>query len=170
VYDVQITLPGEFVVGATGIEIDVADNGDGTKTHRYRAEDVHDFAWTASPEFLVFTDRVQDVEIRALVQPDHAEQGQRHLEAAKVAVAYFQDHYGDYPYPNLTVVDPRRGARGSGGMEYPTLITAGTYYRLPTGVRALEGVIVHEFAHNFWYHLLASNEFEEPWLDEGITT
>jgi hypothetical protein len=37
-------------------------------------------------------------------------------------------------------------------------------------VRALEAVIIHEFGHNFWYHLVASNEFEEPWLDEGITT
>ena len=170
VYDVRITLPEEFIVGATGLEIDVTDNGDGTATHYYHAEDVHDFAWTASPEFLVFTGRIQDVDIRALVQPDHAAQGQRHLEAAKVAVGYFQDHYGDYPYPNLTVVDPRRGAGGSGGMEYPTLITAGTFYRLPAGVRGLEAVIIHEFGHNFWYHLLASNEFEEAWLDEGINS
>ena len=170
VYDVSITLPKEFIVGATGQRVEHKDNPDGTATHRYLAEDVHDFAWTASPEFVEFTGEVQDVEIRALVQPDHAYQGERHLEAAKVAVAYFQDHYGDYPYPNLTVVDPRRGAGGSGGMEYPTLITAGTFYGLPEGVRLLELVIIHEFGHNFWYHLVASNEFEEPWLDEGINT
>ncbi|HEX9723658.1 MAG TPA: M1 family aminopeptidase, partial [Vicinamibacteria bacterium] len=126
--------------------------------------------WTASPEFLVFEGRAQDVAIRALVQPDHAEQGERHVAAARLAVEYFQDHYGDYPYPNLTVVDPRRGAEGSGGMEYPTLITAGTYYNLPAGLRILELVIIHEFGHNYWYHLLANNEFEEAWLDEGINT
>jgi hypothetical protein len=55
-------------------------------------------------------------------------------------------------------------------MEYPTLITAGTYYNLPAGLRILELVIIHEFGHNYWYHLLASNEFEEAWLDEGINT
>ncbi len=55
-------------------------------------------------------------------------------------------------------------------MEYPTLITAGTTYGLPTGVRAVEVVIIHEFGHNFWYHLLASNEFEESWLDEGVNS
>ncbi len=170
VYDVRITLPEEFIVGATGLEVDLSQHTDGTVTHYYHAEDVHDFAWTASPEFLVFKGEAGDVAIRALVQPDHAGQGQRHVEAARVAVEYFQDHYGDYPYPNLTVVDPRRGALGSGGMEYPTLITAGTIYRLPVGVHLLELTIIHEFGHNFWYHLLASNEFEESWLDEGINT
>ena len=170
VYDVRMTLPNDFVVGATGMEVEVIENADGTATHYYHAEDVHDFAWTASPEFRVFEGKAQDVEIRALLQPDHAAQGERHIEAAKVAVEYFQDHFGDYPYPNLTVVDPRRGAGGSGGMEYPTLITAGTYYNLPAGLRSVELVIIHEFGHNYWYHLLASNEFEEAWMDEGINT
>jgi hypothetical protein len=55
-------------------------------------------------------------------------------------------------------------------MEYPTLITAGTTYGLPEGIRGVELVIIHEFGHNFWYHLLASNEFEESWMDEGINT
>lgn len=170
VYNVRMTVPADNILGATGIEVDVKDNGDGTKTHIYRAEDVHDFAWTTSPEFVEFKDRAQDVDIRVLMQPDRAYQGPRHVEAAKVAVEYFQNWYGDYPFPNLTVVDPRRGAGGAGGMEYPTLITAGTTYGLPEGLRAVETVIIHEFGHNYWYHLLASNEFEESWLDEGINT
>lgn len=170
VYNVAMTVPAANLVGATGLEMEVIDNGDGTKTHVYRAEDVHDFAWTTSPEFVEFNDRVQDVAIRVLMQPDHADQGQRHLEAAKTAVEYFQNWYGDYPFPNLTVVDPRRGALQAAGMEYPTLITAGTNYGLPAGLRLVESVIIHEFGHNYWYHLVASNEFEESWLDEGINT
>ena len=169
-YDVYMTVPEKNIVGATGIEMKVTKNGDGTATHYYHAEDVHDFAWTTSPEFIVHTATVQDVNVRLLLQPDHADQAQRHLDAAKVGIEYFQNWYGDYPYPNLTVVDPRRGAGGSGGMEYPTLITAGTAYGLPEGVRLVEMVIIHEFGHNYWYHLVASNEFEESWLDEGITT
>jgi len=170
VYNVRMTVPVENIVGATGIEVDVRDNGDGTATHFYHAEDVHDFAWTTSPEFRVFTTRVHDVDVRVLLQPDHVAQAERHLTATRLAVEYFQNWFGDYPFPNLTVVDPRRGAEGSGGMEYPTLITAGTSYGLPEGVRTLEMVIIHEFGHNFWYHLLASNEFEEAWLDEGVNT
>lgn len=170
VYNVNITVPRDYIVGATGLCYATTDNPDSTITHRFHAEDVHDFAWTASPDFIVLNGRSQDVEIRALIQKDHASMGARYLKAAEIAVAWFQDQYGDYPYPNLTVVDPRRGAAGAGGMEYPTLITAWGAYGMPEGIRALEMVIMHEFGHNYWYHLVASNEFEEAWLDEGINT
>ncbi|RMF57689.1 MAG: M1 family peptidase, partial [Calditrichaeota bacterium] len=171
VYNVWITVPAENILGATGLPVsDPIINDDGTATHFYHAEDVHDFAWTTSPEYVEFTGKVQDVDIRVLMQPDHKDQGPRHIAAAKVAISHFQDWYGDYPFPNLTVVDPRRGAKGSGGMEYPTLITAGTIYGIPEGIRPVEMVIIHEFGHNYWYHLLASNEFEESWMDEGINT
>ncbi len=170
VYNVWMTVPKEFIVGATGLEYQVTENPDGTATHFYHAEDVHDFAWTASPRFVEFNGKAQDVAIRVLMQPDHVKQGERQLKAAQTAVTYFQNWYGDYPFPNLTVVDPRTGARGAGGMEYPTLITTGTSYKLPPTVRFLEMVTVHEFGHNYWYHLLASNEFEESWMDEGINS
>lgn len=170
VYNVNITVPKDYIVGATGLCYATKENPDSTVTHRYHAEDVHDFAWTASPDFIILNGASQDVKIRALIQKDHAAMAERYLKAAEIAVAWFQDQYGDYPYPNLTVVDPRRGAGGAGGMEYPTLITAWGAYGLPEGVRALEMVIMHEFGHNYWYHLVATNEFEEAWLDEGINT
>jgi len=170
VYNVRITVPAKNLVGAVGLEQSVTDNGDGTATHFYHAEDVHDFAWTTSPEYKEFFAEQNGVRIRLLLQPDHLGQAQRHLDAAKIAIEYFEKWYGDYPFPNLTVVDPRRGAGGAGGMEYPTLITAGTTYGLPEGIRTVEMTIVHEFGHNYWYHLLASNEFEESWMDEGINS
>ena len=163
VYNVRMTVPEKNLVGATGLEVQTVKNGDGTATHWFHAEDVHDFSWTTSPEFVEFTGRSENVDIRVLMQPDHRDQGLRHVAAAATAIKYFHDWYGVYPFPNLTVVDPRRGAPGSGGMEYPTLITAGTIYGLPDGIHAVEVVIVHEFGHNYWYHLLASNEFEESW-------
>jgi len=169
-YNVFITVPEKNIVGATGIEVEIANNEDSTRTHFYYAEDVHDFAWTTSPDFVEFNGTVQDVDIRILMQKDRAYQATRHLEAAKVAIEYYQNWYGDYPYPNLTIVDPRRRASGSAGMEYPTFFTGGTMYGLPSGIRLVEDVIVHEFGHNYFYHMLASNEFEESWLDEGITT
>jgi hypothetical protein len=170
VYNVRMTVPAENVVGATGVEVSVTKNEDGTATHFYHAEDVHDFAWTSSPEFVEFKGNAHDVDFRVLMQPDHLGQGPRHLKAAVLAVEYFQHWYGDYPFPNLTIVDPRRGAMGSGGMEYPTLITAGTHYGMPDGIRLPESAIIHEFAHNYWYGMLASNEFEESWMDEGMTS
>jgi len=170
VYDVRITVPKENVIGATGLEVSVTVNDDGTATHYYHAEDVHDFAWAASPEFVEFTGDTQDVAIRILMQPDRVSLASRYLTAAKAAVAYFQEWIGDYPFPNLTVIDPRRGAINSGGMEYPTLFTALGIYGLPEGVRLIQATIIHEFAHGYWQHLVASNEFEESWLDEGLAT
>jgi hypothetical protein len=55
-------------------------------------------------------------------------------------------------------------------MEYPTLFTAGTDVIASADVLSPEGVIVHEFGHGYWYGLVANNEFEEAWLDEGVNT
>ena len=114
------------------------------------------------------------MEIVLLLQPEHRPQAERHVEAAKAAIRWFGLWYGRYPYRTITVVDPARGASGSGGMEYPTFITAGTntlFNRWPFDrVLAPEGVTVHEFGHQYWQSMVASNEFEEPWLDEGLNS
>ena len=74
------------------------------------------------------------------------------------------------PDPQLTIVDPGPGGSRAGGMEYPTLITVGTTWWMPRGVRLPEIVTVHELGHQYWYGMVASNEFEEAWLDEGINS
>ncbi|GAB3267105.1 M1 family metallopeptidase [Larkinella harenae] len=168
VYDVTITAPQNLVIGATGSLKSERKRTNGTKTLRWRAEDVVDFAWTASPDFLVFDDRWQHVAIRALMHPEHASQTRRHIDAAKLALAYFDKHLGRYPFATLTIVDPPVWGLGAAGMEYPTFITAGTSWGMPTGVRLPEQVVIHEFGHQYFMQLLATNEFEEAWMDEGF--
>ena len=173
VYDVNITTPKEYWVGATGLMTGEKAGPKNTKTTRWHAEDVVDFAWTASPHFQVVDGQWKRpsggaVKIELLMQPEHLHQAGRHLDAAKRALAYFDKHLGRYPFPNLTVVDPPLHASGSAGMEYPTFITAGTAWFLPDGARFPEIVTVHEFGHQYFMQLLASNEFEEAWLDEGF--
>lgn len=118
--------------------------------------------------------RLGDVAIRLLLQPSHLPQADRHLRAAKLGLARFGLWYGRYPYRTLTIVDPPKGGDGAGGMEYPTFITAGTSFLLNRGplekVRMPEIVVVHEFAHQYWQGMVASNEFEESWLDEGFAS
>ena len=60
IYDVKMTVPNGWVVGATGKEIEKADNGDGTTTHRFYQEDVHDFAWVTTPRFSVHNELFED--------------------------------------------------------------------------------------------------------------
>ena len=165
-YEVTITVPENYVVGATGVRTSEGEEGD-VRTVTYRAEDVHDFAWTASPAFLTFEDRWRHVNLRLLLQPEHEAQARRHFEAAKTALDYYDRWVGEYPYTTLTLVD---GVGGANGMEYPTLITCGTAYMLPPWLRALELVTIHEFGHQYFYGMLASNEAEEAWLDEGINS
>jgi hypothetical protein len=116
--------------------------------------------------------KLSDVDITVLLQPEHLPQAEKHLTSAKDGIKWFGLWYGRYPYKTLTVVDPAFGASGAGGMEYPTFITAGTSMLLNgwplNGIRGVEEVTVHEFGHQFWYGLVANNEFEEAWLDEGL--
>jgi hypothetical protein len=55
-------------------------------------------------------------------------------------------------------------------MEYPTFFTAGTLWGMPEGFKLPEIVVVHEFGHNYFMGMLATNEFEEAWMDEGFNT
>jgi peptidase M1-like protein len=169
-YDVTLTVPRDQVVGATGVVLDEHDNADGSKTLHVHAEDVHDFAWTADPRFRVFERQVDGVMLRLLLQPNHSGQLERHVDAARAAVQFYRSWVGEYPYPQLTMVDPGAGGRRAGGMEYPNLITVGTTWWMPAEIRVPEVITIHEFGHQYWYGMVASNEFEEAWLDEGINS
>jgi hypothetical protein len=198
VYDVSLTVPAAYKdrVGATGRLRSTREHQDGTVTYNFYQEDVHDFAWTADTNYVVVKRTFKpgewvkpqeaidlarrlkltpeqvglgDVEMTLLIQPENRAQVDRHFAAVFNAIKYFGLWYGPYPYETLTVIDPPYNAGGAGGMEYPTLITAGTRWWAGRDQNP-EEVIVHEFAHQYWYGLVATNEFEEPWLDEGFTT
>ena len=173
-YDVRLTVPRGWIVGATGTERDRRDEADGTTTHHYYEEDVHDFAWTTSPDFVERRARFEHatlppVEIRLLLQKEHTGQADRHVEAARAALKYYGEWFGPYPYGHLTIVDPAWQSN-TDGMEYPTLITAGTAWLMPGHTEDPEDVTVHEAGHQFWYGIVATNEFEDAWMDEGINT
>jgi hypothetical protein len=173
-YDVRLTLPQRYVVGATGREVETEAHGDGTASHRFVQEDVHGFAWTASPDYLERRETFEEpglppVEIRLLLQPEHERQAERHLEATRAALKFYGLWYGPYPYGHITVVDPAWGS-GAGGMEYPTLFTCGTRLLSPAGTGSPEGVTIHEAGHQFWYGMVGNNEFEHAWIDEGLNT
>ncbi len=174
VYDVRLTVPRGWVVGATGRERDARDNPNGTTTHRYAEEDVHDFAWTTSPDYLERTARFEHqglppVDMRLLLQPEHAAQAERHFAATRAALRYYGEWYGPYPYGHITIVDPAYQS-GAGGMEYPTLFTAGSRWLVTDGVLTPEGVTIHEAGHQFWFGIVANNEFEHAWMDEGFNS
>jgi len=173
VYDVKLTVPQNEVVGATGVKLSEANNPDNTKTLTYHGDDIHDFAWTASPRYKVkedgvFQGQMGPVSMRILMQPAHWNQVERHEKILRESLDHFERWYGPYPYKTITLVDPEDAA--AGGMEYPTFITGDTSWFMPEGLYLPEIVIEHEFGHQYWYGMVATNEFEDAWLDEGINS
>lgn len=215
-YDVEIDLPRKYEgkVGASGVQEGPAKVEGDRVTTRFLAPGaadrelrdrtgklplVHDFTWTADPDYLVHrgtfhwdewaarhadeVDRValalgraredmrlRDVDVTVLLQPEHAAQAGRHFDATCTALFFYGLWWGEYPYQHITCVDPAWGGGAAGGMEYPTLFTAGTE-QWPRAIQQTpEGVTVHEAGHQFWYGLVGNNEFEAGWLDEGFNT
>jgi hypothetical protein len=171
-YDVRITVPAGWIVGATGRADASPSVRDGRATHRFRQDDVHDFAWVTSPDLVERRERfthpwLPPVDMRLLLQPEHVSQADRHFAATRATLKSYGEWFGAYPYGHVTIVDPAWRS-DSGGMEYPTLFTAGTRWLAPAGTGDPEDVTVHEAGHQFWYGLVGTNEFEHAWMDEGV--
>lgn len=170
VYNVKITLPENYKVGATGVLIEEIYNKNKTKTLTYRAEDVIDFAWTAYDNFIEEERKWQDITVKLLIPKEHKRFAERHFSAAFESLDFLNDNIGSYPYPNLTIVSTPFKGLNSAGMEYPCLVTTASICGMPSFVKIPELTTVHEITHNYFMAMLASNEFEEPWLDEGLTS
>ena len=170
-FDVSLTLPRNYTVGASGVPTGDHTNSDGTRTLSFYGEDIHDFAWAASPHFTVtngtYLSSMGPVQVHVLALASHPKAGQRYLDILLSSLKQFDQRYGPYPYKVLTLIDPEPGSAME-GMEYPTLITGGTSWFDPTHIT--EVTAEHEFGHQYWYGMVATNEFEEAWLDEGINS
>lgn len=168
-YDVTLDVPEGFVIGATGAAVETSTTGGRTIERRVQ-DDVHDFTWTAWDRFQVTKETIEGVEVTVLAPPGYGDHVARELETIRFALPHYGARYGRYPYPVLTVVHPPASASEAGGMEYPTFITTGQPSWLPRGVHLVEQVTIHEFGHQYFYGLLASNEDAWPFLDEGLNS
>ncbi|HEX8348751.1 MAG TPA: M1 family metallopeptidase, partial [Hymenobacter sp.] len=188
-FDVRITLPANYTVGATGVlqnadeqqrmdqlatataqkktEKDFGDDvsfpasATETKTLRYVQDRIHDFAWFADKRFNVLKSGVtlpsgRQVTSWVLFTNRNAVQWIKGLQDVNDALTYYSQWVGEYPYSAATAVD---GALSAGsGMEYPMVTVT------------MPSAIVHEVGHNWFYGVLASNERDYPWLDEGVNS
>lgn len=173
-YDVRLTVPRGFLVGAVGVRTDSTANNDNTYTVRYQQDCIHDFAWTASPNFHIKTARftsesLPEVQIKLLLQPEHGKFADDYIRACQAALKYYGLWYGAYPYPQITIIDPVWSS-WVGGMEYPTLFTGEISWQMPAAALEPQGITVHEAGHQWWYGMVGNNEVEHAWLDEGFNS
>jgi len=175
-YDVKLTVPKGYTVGAVGEEQGASvQNGDKV-THHFVQNDVEDFAWVAAPGYLVKHTTwtgpgSPTVDVQVIYPPEYEASAEPVMKATTDSLTYFSDTLGPYPYKTITGVVPPYNASEAGGMEYPTFFTAEGYNKVTPDTLsqyAIDFVTIHEFGHGYFMGLLGSNEFEEPMLDEGM--
>ena len=177
-YHVELDVPADVKVGATGIRTAETELEDGRKRLTYRAEMVHDFVWMTDPDFVIVDAEHKGIRIRQLIQPDLVDTAVDHESATIAALDSYEARYGPYPWSTVTIVHPPEEAEGAGGMEYPTLFTSSDRAQIPPWFRRhvmderMSGVFttVHEFGHQYFQGLFATREHEQPWLDEGLNS
>jgi hypothetical protein len=174
-YDLTVVAPEGYRVAASGVPVGAPEKGPDGVVHRFRAEDVHDVAFTAWNGFAPPLTATWNgpgsppVTVEVLFPPEFRRGAEESLRATLDALEYFSRTLGPYPYRRVTVVVPPHNALEAGGMEYETFFTTASSNAFPGDAEGLERyVTAHEFGHGYFMGILASHEGEEPWLDEGL--
>lgn len=169
-YDVKITIDKTYILGGSGYLQNASQIGYGYETPGakvvrpagdkltwiFSAPNVHDFMWAADPQFIHVSkvmrkDLVMHVLYKSTERKPEAWEGI--LNTMQNALPYIEKTFGPYPYKQYSFVQG-----GDGGMEYPMATLLST-----------TGGAMHEFMHSWYQGILASNEAEHPWMDEGFT-
>ncbi len=177
----RITVPEKYKIAATGellTDTETIDESASaananksvkTKTLTFQQDNVHDFAWFADKDFIVKKDTMKlpsgkVIHVSAYYTPAGKEVWKNSIQFLKDAVRTRSQWLGEYPYNTVAAVEAKMGF--DGGMEYPTITSISP---MPDE-KSLDMTIEHEVGHNWNYGILASNERQHPWLDEGINT
>src|SRR5690606_6038803 len=195
-FDVSLTVPSGYVVGATGVlqtedELKVyksigARNAAArnkkprrysppskgkTKTLTWQARHVPDFAWFADQDIVIQYDTVRLASGKVIDAFSYYHNRKKtiwnnSIDYIEDAVRKYSSWIGDYEYPTVQVFEGPAN-NSSGGMEYPMI----TLITSPdASVESLDAVIAHEIGHNWFMSMLGSNERNHTWMDEGLNT
>ncbi|MBS1600294.1 MAG: M1 family metallopeptidase [Bacteroidetes bacterium] len=168
-YDVSISIDQKYILGGTGYlqnpnQIGYGYEAPGTKVTRpagdkltwhFSAPNVHDFMWAADPEFKHLTRKLRnDLTLHLLYKPTNAPDASwtRILDNISAVFPFVEKTFGQYPYKQYSVIHG-----GDGGMEYPMA----TLIDKPSGY-------MHELMHAWYQGMMANNEQEYHWMDEGF--
>jgi hypothetical protein len=197
-YEVNITVPSNYVIASSGVMRSNPDEEafiqakvektnllmasgfpktkDSTlsaptwKTVTYTLENAHDFAWFTDKDYYVQKGSVtlersgRTIETWTYFTAANSGTWKKGIDYVNDAVKYYSRWVGDYPYPVCKALDGALSA--GGGMEYPTI----TIISPSSSDTQLDEVIAHEVGHNWFYGILASNERQHPWMDEGMNS
>jgi hypothetical protein len=137
----------------------------GTRTWRFRANNVRDVAWAAAPDFRWDATNADGVLAQAYYQIAKAGKAwEQAAEQTAWSIRNYSDLFLKYPYPQATSV-----AGPVGGMEYPMFVMV--HYGSPLDdPKSIFGTINHEHGHEWFPMIVGSNERRYAWMDEGFNT
>jgi hypothetical protein len=176
-FDVKITIDKDFILGGSGYiqnpnEVGYGYEDEGVKVRRrgkkltwhFVAPNVHDFTWAADKNYIHDQITGNDGTTLHFLYKDNEDikENWKNLQSKTAKLLdYFNEHIGPYPYDQYSVIQG-----GDGGMEYAmcTLITGEREFG------SLVGVTAHEMAHAWFQHVLATDEAQHEWMDEGFTS
>ena len=177
-FNVNITIDKDYIIGGTGylqnpedIGYNYGDEGakgkkgkKGKLTWKFKAPMVHDFTWAADPDYIHDKVTANDGTVLHFLYQDNdsIKENWKNLQPkTEQILEFFNENIGPYPYEQYSVIQG-----GDGGMEYgmSTLITGERKFG------SLVGVTAHEMAHSWFQFILATNEAQHEWMDEGFTS
>jgi hypothetical protein len=166
-YSIKVTAASSLILASTGVEIGRSTE-DQTTLHYLISGPARDFTLVLSPDFQVASRIIEGTQVNAYYLSDHSVGGDTALSVAADSLEIYGHHFGQYPYTELDIVDvPMRNASG---VEYPGLVLIGdTLYDQPAST-SFTVAVAHEVAHQWWYNLVGNNVFQDPWLDEALTS
>jgi hypothetical protein len=166
-YNATIELPVEFKAVSTGGMARESEN-DSSAVWRAHADTVIDFALACGPGLKEFESEIDGIKLRYLLKEKHADLFPVADSAMKNSLQFCGDLLFPYPYAQFALADV---GFTNAGLELPGLIVAGIF---GSGGKMkeifLKKTVAHEAAHQWFYAAVATNEFEEPWLDEGFAS
>lgn len=167
-YDVTLSTPSNFIIAHSGTETKRYTEG-GLQHIETRMVNAHDYAWFASPNYIIEEEKVVLKNDQIINLKIYRKEGdtiwKNALEYSKQALTFMADYMGDYPYANLSIVQGNDSGLG-GAMEYPSI----KVIKNVEDTKALEYYIAHEIGHSWFYAAIGTNERDESYFDEGLTT
>ncbi len=133
----------------------------GTMTWRFRARNVRDVAWAASPEYQWDASSWRGIIAQAYYRPSSAVNWDDAADQSRMSIQEYSERWYQYPYPQISAVEGPIS-----GMEYPMLAMETKSRDKPD----LYNVVTHEIGHNWFPMIVGSNERTHFWQDEGFNT
>lgn len=157
-YSVNLDIPETYTAAASG-KAQSESIVNGRRKTQYVLTEARDFAIVLSDKFEVVAEEVDGVEVSYYYIDDSDPSAS--LKAAVKSLEYFNQTFGKYIYPTLSVVQT---GFVYGGMEYPALTM------IASGQQSSDNIytIVHENAHQWWYAMVGSDQLTCAWQDEGL--